>query len=203
MNASKELLYDRLIRISSIVISGIALIVAIKSCQVSNNNHLDINRPYLTLQPIKNPKTDSFIDFSWGDKALMHLTGYFKISNVGRTPALNIHTKGYVLESKDIALGGDDQKPIIKPLPEISLQPGEEKIITFLLRVGMKRGEEDTITPEKREVAIVTPILFSLKMPFFYSSKIDEKKRFKTSVTYEYPNYKDAPILIESIVDKE
>jgi hypothetical protein len=108
-----------------------------------------------------------------------------------------------VLESKDIELSDDGQRPIIKPLPEISLQPGEEKTINFVLKVGIKRGEADKITSQKRESAISTPILFSLKMPFFYYSKIDEKKPFKTSVTYEYRNYKDAPILLESIVDKE
>ena len=78
----------------------------------------------------------------------------------------------------------------------ISLGPGETKNMGFNVRIGfsaLSEKNKSKSAPGKTEVG---SIIFKVTIPLTYSTDLDSKD-FRTTVTYEFPNFKEA-YLVES-----
>ncbi|MCP3931299.1 MAG: hypothetical protein GY705_19615 [Bacteroidetes bacterium] len=193
-------------------ISIIAIAISIRSCSLSKQsneiaqnalNHakksfISENRPFLILQPVKDKDKGFFIDLQL-DKKDAILISSFEIHNAGNTPAINISTKGLRVIGRNLSFS-DDLKENIKPVPVISLGPGEKRFLKFHTRFGFKSGDNKRVRDNKIEVVVAENIKFRITLPLSYNSHIDGTKQFKTTVTYEFPNFKEA-YLLESIYE--
>lgn len=192
------------IEIITVSVAIIAICVSFRACSISQDalelskkSFISENRPYLILQPVRNKGTGFFIELVLGEKETT-LKGTFEIFNAGKSPAKNIRTNGIVVKSKNIKLS-EDLQANIKPLPEISLGPGERRNMGFNLRIGyssLERGKTPSAPPDMK---VAETIRFRITLPLTYSSDLDAKN-YRTNVTYEFPSFKEA-YLIESIYE--
>ena len=200
------------IKYVSVGISIAAIAISIRSCSLSKQsnqiaenalNHtkkafISENRPYLILQPVKDKEKGFFIDLSLTEKDTI-LTSTFEIYNAGNTPAQSVSTKGLRVIAKNISLS-DDLMTNLKALPVISLGPGEKRFIKFHSRIGFKSGNDENVKKNTTGVVIAESIKFRITLPLSYSSHMDDTKQFRTTVTYEFPNFREA-YLLESIYE--
>ena len=165
----------------AVVVSGVALVVAIISCIVSIQSNrisekalLVTNRPYLILQPVKHPDTDSFIEITTVENQHSRIKVLYQVHNAGSTPAQDI------AQAQHILIGGvtpSSNAPLqVKPLPEVTLGPGQKRNIALTLHV---RADSQAIEAfEKGQRGIEAQLVL------FYSSGIAKDQKFKSSAKY-------------------
>lgn len=206
------------IDVFSVIIALVALIASFRACSISEDateeakrsnllaekaldfskkSFISENRPYLMLQPVRDKNTGFFVETILGEKETT-LKGNFEIHNAGNSIAKNIRTKGIVVKSKDIKLS-EDLISHIKSLPEISLGPGEKRNMGFNVRIGFSSLSQGVKPTEPTGIKVAETIRFRVTLPITYSSDLGAKD-FRTTVTYEFPNFKEA-FLIESIYE--
>ncbi|MGD0627414.1 MAG: hypothetical protein ABSB32_22270 [Thermodesulfobacteriota bacterium] len=194
----------------SLVIAVIALLVSFRSCSLSNKSNeiadkalehskssfISVNRPYLILNPIKDKEKGFFIEFLFDEKGYV-LKASFEVYNAGKTPAKNINVEGYMFRGYIGEHVAFSEKLYSTSSPVISLGPGEHKIIGLYVPLEHKPSNEK-ITSRESGIIIGENIRFIITLPLFYSSDIEEAKRFKTTVVYEFPSFKEARLLATS-----
>ncbi len=206
------------IEVFSVIIALIALFASFRACSISKDateeakrsnliagkaldfskkSFISENRPYLKLQPVRDKNTGFFVETILGEKDTT-LKGNFEIHNAGNSIAKNIRTKGIIVRSKNIKLS-EDLVSNIKPLPEISLGPGEKRNMGFNVRIGFSSLSQVEKPSGPPGMKIAETIRFRVTLPITYSSDF-EAKDFRTTVTYEFPSFKEA-FLIESIYE--
>lgn len=155
------------------------------------------NRPYLVLQPIKNVGKGFFIEFMF-NKEGYDLKAFFEVYNAGKTPAKDIAIKGYMFRGfiKDDMVFSE--KPLSINASTISLGPGEKKIINFHVPLEYIPKGENVSKQESPGIIVAQNIEFRITLSMFYSSDIDESMRFKTTVIYGFPNFREAKLLATS-----
>lgn len=172
-------------------------LIAERALNFSKKSFISENRPYLMLQPVRDKSTDFFVETILGEKETT-LKGNFEIHNAGNSVAKNIRTREIIVKSKNIRLS-EDLASNIQTLPKISLGPGEKRSMGFNVRLGfssLSQGKKPAGSPGIKEIE---PIRFRVTIPITYSSDLDSKD-FRTTVTYEFPSFKEA-FLIESIYE--
>ncbi len=206
------------VEIVSVAIALIALIASFRACSISQDateeanksnliaekalnfskkSFISENRPYLMLQPVRDKNTGFFVETILGEKETT-LKGNFEIHNAGSSVAKDIRTKGIVVMSKNIKLS-EDFASNIQTLPKISLGPGEKRNMGFNVRLGfsaLSQGKNSKSPPGEAEAE---SIRLKVTIPLTYSSDLDSKD-FRTTVTYEFPSFKEA-YLVESIYE--
>lgn len=184
-------------------IALIALIVSVKSCEIakealvhSKSSFIVENRPYLILNPVKDKGKGFFIEFLFDEKGYA-LKAFFEVYNAGKTPAKNIKVESYMFRGYIGEHVAFTEKLSSISSPVISLGPGEHKIIGLYVPLVYKPSNEK-ITSRESGIIIGENIRFIITLPLFYSSDIEEAKRFKTTVVYEFPSFKEARLLATS-----
>ncbi|MGD0022754.1 MAG: hypothetical protein ABSC54_10680 [Smithellaceae bacterium] len=184
----------------TLFIAAIALIVSIKSCSSSNKSieiaektFIITNRPYLILNPVKDKEKGFFIEFLFDDKGYA-LKATFEVYNAGKTPAKNINIEDYMFRGYIGEHVAFSEKSFPKSTTVISLGPGEKKTMSLYVPLEYKPNNEKIVSRDTRSIT-GNNVTFIITLPLIYSSDVDELKRFKTMVVYEFPNFKEARLL--------
>lgn len=203
--------WTKYISLISVGIAAIALLVSFKSCSLSNESNeiaekalehskssfISVNRPYLILNPVKDKEKGFFIEFLFDEKGYA-LKAFFEVYNAGKTPAKNINVEGHMFRGYI----GDhvvfSEKLLSTSSPVISIGPGENKIMSFYVPLEYRPSDKKNTVRESPRTIIWENIRFRVTIPLMYSSDIEEAKRFKTTVIYEFPNFKEARLLATS-----
>ena len=171
-----------------IIIAFVALIVSWRSCYLAQNAHdlsqktfLVENRPYLNVKTLPDPTTGSYIKASKKGEKTVRVEVFYKITNVGKTPANEIISHSTATFAiPDVKL--PTKKAIIhKSLGPISLGPGESIVGTHGFNMHVAQASEVKLLIDKLRTG-----KFSIFDELVFNYRSDIRDGLECSKTLEY-----------------
>jgi hypothetical protein len=182
--------YSTVLKWAAIITAIVALLVSGRSCHIAQNalelsqkTFLVENRPYLNVKALPDPATGSYIKASKNGEKTVRVEVFYKITNVGKTPANEIISHSTATFAiPDVKL--PTKKPIIyKNLGPISLGPGESIVGTHGFNMHVAQASEVKLLIDKLRTG-----KFSIfdEVVFNYRSDMGDGLECSKTLEYEY-----------------
>lgn len=171
--------------------------IAKKALDISEQQFLQTNKPFLTLKPTKYRSIDRFVKLN-RNKNVVNVEIQFKLANIGNVAASKIHTPDKVeipnAKIKEIAL-----------LPNLSLGPGDHVFIGWKV-VMFKESDSDAIDfiSKFEHDGDIEPI--EVGLPIIYESELDSNMQHKLVSIFQISKGKVRIIkseIVSKVISKE